>query len=178
MKIVKYILIISASILGIIIVGGLLLPSQYEIERSIIIKGSIEYIENNIIDLRKWDEWSFMSSKKDTSLKMYYQQNNIGPYSSAKWKSKYMGEGIFRIYEYKPKAIINYEMIIKDNDHKINGTFIIDSTENGVRIKWLDYGELGYNPLERIFGLFMGNYLGQDQENSLKELKKIIEKND
>lgn len=178
MKFVKYVLILSASILLIIVLGGLLLPSQYKIERSIVINGSISEIEDNIIDLRKWENWSYMSSRKDTSIIFNYQQNNIGPYSSAKWESDFMGEGILRIYDYKPSQNIYYEIVIKENDHKINGTFFIDSTSQGIKVRWLDYGDLGINPIARIFGMFMERYIGQDQENSLKELKKIIEKND
>jgi len=178
MKFVKYVLIFSASILLLIVGGGLLLPSQYKIERDIFINGSISDIENHIIDLRKWEEWSYMSSRKDTTIKFNYQQNNVGPYSSAKWKSDFMGEGILRVYDYKPAKNIYYEIEIQENDHKINGIFFIDSTNQGVNVKWLDYGDLGINPIARIFGLFMEKYIGQDQENSLKELKKIIEKND
>lgn len=178
MKFVKYVLIFSASILLLIVVGGLLLPSQYKIERNININSSISEVENYIIDLRKWEQWSYMSSRKDTSIVFNYQQNNIGPHSSAKWKSDFMGEGILRIYDYKPAQNIYYELIIQENDHKINGTFFIDSTEKGINVRWLDYGDLGINPIARIFGLFMEKYIGQDQENSLNELKKVIERND
>ncbi|HRP01745.1 MAG TPA: hypothetical protein PLE30_03760 [Candidatus Kapabacteria bacterium] len=176
MKVVKYILIFATSILAIIILISLFLPSKYKIEREIIIDSNFATIEDYIIDLRKWEDWSYMSTKKDTSMTISYQQNNLGPYSSAKWKSKFMGAGVLRIFNYKPNKSIDYEIIINDDEHRINGTFFLDSLNNGIRVKWVDYGELGFNPAARVFGMLMEKYMGRDQESSLLDLKLAIEK--
>ena len=64
---------------------------------------------------------------------------------------------------------------INENEHKINGTFIFKFQDNKTLLTWIDYGELGFNPIARIFGLFMEKFIGNDQEESLKNLKNLIE---
>ncbi len=175
MKIVKYILIISSSLLLGLFLFGLFLPSEYKIERKIEIEGSLHTISNYITDLTKWEEWSYMSSKKDSTMKFVYKDSQFGKNSIANWKSEYMGEGILKIYDVQGNHKIHYEIIIGENDHRINGTFTLDSLDGKVRLGWIDYGELGINPIARIFGMFMEKFIGKDQEESLQHLKKIIE---
>jgi hypothetical protein len=175
MKIVRYILIVSSSLLLLIFIIGILSPSKYEIKRSIEINDSPSNIEPYLMNIANWEKWSYMSSKKDTSIKFSYYPTRFGDSTYAKWESKYMGTGTIKIYDYKPNIKINYELLINENEHKINGTFTFKFQDNKTLLTWIDYGELGFNPIARIFGLFMEKFIGNDQEESLKNLKNLIE---
>jgi effector-binding domain-containing protein len=42
-------------------------------------------------------------------------------------------------------------------------------------VSWIDEGDLGYNPIARYMGLFMGKMMGPDFEKGLAKLKTIAE---
>jgi hypothetical protein len=42
-------------------------------------------------------------------------------------------------------------------------------------VTWSNAGELGYNPVNRWFGLLMDNFMGRDFEEGLRNLKTQAE---
>jgi hypothetical protein len=46
----------------------------------------------------------------------------------------------------------------------------------GLRVVWVDAGDLGMNPINRWFGLFLDKLIGPDFERGLTNLRKLAEK--
>lgn len=175
MKIVRNILIISAGLLLLLFIIGLFLPSEYKIERQITINSVPDSIIPFIMNLSNWEKWSYISTKKDSTLKLTFKDSKFGSNSQLFWKSDYMGTGKVIINDYKTNERIGYDMIFGEDDHKINGLFLFKASNNQTKVTWMDYGELGFNPVARIFGLFLDGFIGKDLELSLSNLKKTVE---
>jgi hypothetical protein len=55
------------------------------------------------------------------------------------------------------------------------GTMTLAPDGDGVKVTWLDAGDLGMNPLFRWFGLFIEHMIGPDFEKGLANLKRVAE---
>ncbi len=52
-------------------------------------------------------------------------------------------------------------------------TIEAEATDTGSRVTWTVVSDMGYNPVFRIFGLFMDRMLGQTYELGLKNIKAL-----
>ena len=59
---------------------------------------------------------------------------------------------------------------------KSNGSMEVVPGANSTRLIWADAGDLGMNPMNRWFGLFLDKFIGTDFERGLANLKKLLEK--
>ena len=56
------------------------------------------------------------------------------------------------------------------------GTIELRAQDGGIRVVWADAGDLGMNPVNRWFGLFLDKMIGPDFERGLVNLKRLAEK--
>jgi hypothetical protein len=55
------------------------------------------------------------------------------------------------------------------------GSMTLEPAAAGVKVVWVDAGELGMNPVHRWFGLFLDRIIGPDFERGLNNLKRLAE---
>jgi hypothetical protein len=56
-----------------------------------------------------------------------------------------------------------------------SGQLRLEPAGAGTRVTWTNEGDMGTNPVNRYFGLFMDRLVGPDFEGGLKNLKTIVE---
>lgn len=174
MKILLKILGGLAVLILLLVVVAFLLPRQYRVERFIVINARPEIVLAQVADLRAWKNWGAWQ-ERDPQMKLAYSTQPTGVGAWASWESKTEGNGKMTITEQAPAKVL-YLLEFPDMGMKSNGSMEVRAEANGTRLVWVDTGDLGMNPLNRWFGLFLDKLIGKDFERGLANLKRLVEK--
>lgn len=175
MKILKVIGISVLSVIVLLTIISFFLPKTFTVEKSIIINADQELIYNNVSRFPKWLEWSAWSYELDTSMEVVFTGDEGEPGSKYSWKGNIVGDGEMRLIKAEKPNYITYSLAFNKDEFLLNGKFTFTPVNGGVKVIWINSGELGSNPVSRWMGLFMGNMLGPDLETSLYNLKAKFE---
>jgi hypothetical protein len=91
------------------------------------------------------------------------------------WKSKPEGDGDMEFTAATPNKDVSYRLSFADFDMKPTGTLSLSPSGSGTKVIWTSSGALGYNPINRYFGLAMDGMLGKDFVGGLANLKTLAE---
>lgn len=149
------------------------LPRQYRVERSIVIKAPHEKVYPQLADLRAWKNWTVWN-ERDPAMKLEYSPESavVGAWSS--WESKSEGNGKATLMEVERNRLA-YALEFPDFGMKSTGMFKLEPQGQEIRVVWSDEGDLGNNPMGRWMGLFLDGMLGKDFEAGLANLKRVTE---
>lgn len=174
MKLLLKILGGFAALLVLLVLVAFLFPRTYRIERSAVIKAHPDVVHAQIADLKAWKSWGAWQ-ERDPGMTISYSQpaSGVGAWSS--WISEKEGSGKMTITQQTPTRVA-YTLEFPDFGTKSNGALALAPEAQGTRVVWTDEGDLGMNPLNRWFGLFLEKIIGPDFERGLENLKKRVEK--
>ena len=169
----KALFIISLVLIAVVLIG-FLLPSDYQVKRSIVIDAEPEAIYPEVVDLRAWQNWGVWF-QKDPDMQIEYggPDRAIGMYS--KWQSDTQGDGEMEITDLQHNREITYRLYFPEFDMGSTGEVKLQSTPEGTRVTWSDTGDVGNNPMNRYFVLFLDGMIGPDFEMGLENLKTVVE---
>lgn len=153
---------------------GYLLPSQYKIERSVIVNAPEKSIFPHIADLKKWQNWGVWF-KRDLNITIEYvgEKGVVGMKSI--WVGEVMGEGEIEIIALESNHRLIYTVRLADASKTSTGEFVLTKVESGTQVVWMEYGNVGYNPIHRYVAFFMDYSIGHDFELGLDNLKLVAE---
>ena len=177
----RWLLRIVAGVIGLVAVflaAGLLLPTQFTVERDITIAAPPEKVYSLIADPREWKRWSVWN-QRDPAMKLTYSGPSSGSGAKWVWESKSEGNGAMEFTESIAPERIGYTLTFADFGMSSTGKLQLTPVElagkPGTRISWTNQGDMGSNPINRWFGLFMDKLVGPDFEAGLANLKKLAE---
>jgi hypothetical protein len=161
-------------VLGLALVG-FLLPGRYQVERSVAIAAKPEAIYPLVGDLRAWPKWGVWFAR-DPAMQITYSASTTGIDAWSDWKSKSQGNGRMTVTAERRPALFQYRLEFPDMGMVSAGTMALDPSAGGsTRVTARMEGDLGHNPLNRWFGLFMDRMVGPDFEVGLANLKRLCE---
>lgn len=174
MKTFKKILMWLLGIIAVIVVGAYLLPKTYKVERTIYIKASSMVIYDLTANFTKWTLWVPWTKSMDSTavFEIVGKEGEVG--TVWKWNGKKMGNGTMTSTEYQPSKLLAYDLTFQQGKYQSKGKITIEEGDS-CKVSWIDEGDLGYNPMSRYMGLFMGKMMGPDFEKGLLKLKKVAE---
>ena len=175
MKIALYILGGLAALVLLLAVIGLLLPRQYRVERSAVIRAKPEVVFAQVADLRAWKNWGVWF-ERDPQMQISYSEDTTAVGGWSEWKSKSQGNGKATLTRLAPFAAAEYRLQFEGMGFASTGSFTLIPRDDGVRIVWVDAGDLGLNPISRWFGLFLDGMIGPDFAAGLAKLRAVCEK--
>ncbi len=70
---------------------------------------------------------------------------------------------------------VDYALTFPDMGMRSSGQLRLEAAGAGTRVTWTNEGDMGANPVNRYFGLFMDRLVGPDFEGGLKNLKVLVE---
>ena len=108
MKWIKKLGLGVASLLLLLFVISLFLPSKWRVERSVVIAGEPDAIYSYVADLRKWPEWTAWTTNKDPTLT--YSFEGQGPGAIQRWKSEKMGSGFITVKVTHPRKGVWFDL--------------------------------------------------------------------
>lgn len=169
-------LIVVLSLVAIIVLLGIIAPSNYDISREITVEKPVPEVFNYLRSLKKQDSWSPWAEKDPNMEKSFTgSDGEVGCISS--WKgNKEVGKGEHELKKIVENEIIESELrFLKPFKSTSNAYLKVAEEGNGTKVTW---GFSGKNIFPfSIMMLFMNmdKQVGKDFEYGLKRLKSILE---
>lgn len=174
MKILLKILGGLAVLVLLLVLVAFAFPRQYRIERSLVINAKPEAVLAQVADLSAWKNWGAWQ-ERDPGMKLSYSPKTTGVGAWSAWESKSEGNGKMTITE-QTATKVTYGLEFPDMGTQSIGSIELQPQTGSIRVVWTDAGDLGMNPLNRWFGLFLDKLIGPDFEKGLANLKRLVEK--
>ncbi len=193
LKKVKLVLASLVAVMVAVIVIGFCLPSQWKVERSIVIKAPPAMIYPYLANLKYgWPQWSAFDSE-DPDIQYTYLGPDEGVGARRNWVSKRMGKGTQVITRADIMTGVEFELRRESGSSNSNGNSNSDGNRNSnefnfagkfsfapearesTRVTWVDYGDVGGSLRFRYMGGMMDQTMGKSLETSLAKLKEKVE---
>lgn len=163
-----------AGLLGLLVVGGLLLPASYRMERSILIVATPAEVFPHVNDLRKNAAWSPWEAQ-DATLKTVYGDTTVGVGATASWTSEHSGNGSMELLRSVPPTEIETALDFQEQGTATSHWRFVPAVGGGTKVTWSLEGDSGWNLIGRYFGFFIDRMVGPAYEDGLKRLKQVVE---
>jgi len=161
-------------LVGVFVVVGLVLPKEYEVERTVVIDAPPQSIHVFVGDLKKWSEWTPWNNE-DPTLTILLGDKTAGVGASQSWTGE-GGDGELIFTASSPTEGIAYDLLFD------NGAFASVAalgyrplSEQSTEVRWTMTGEIDMPVVGAYFALMMDAMVGQMFEQGLGELKKRVE---
>jgi uncharacterized protein YndB with AHSA1/START domain len=172
LKVVLGVIVVFA--LGIVIVG-FTLPSQYRVERSVVINAPPARIYPLMASPRHWQVWTIWTHR-DPKMNITYFGPNEGTGAGWRWDSKTEGRGEMTFENADPDHGLTYKLDFPDYNSTSTGEIVLVPEGAGTRVTWTNHGDVGHNPLMHYMAAGMDRLVGPDFEAGLQNLKVLAEK--
>lgn len=151
-------------------------PSDYRVERTVLVKAPPEKVYTLIEDVRRWPDWS-MDEMKDPALKRTFFGPARGPGAGYGWVGgMHSGKGRAVITQAVPpsRVMVQVEM---EEPYEDKSTLEIDLRphDSGTLLRWAASGGMSYFTKVTTAFTTMDAVMGPKVEDSLAKLKLLAE---
>jgi uncharacterized protein YndB with AHSA1/START domain len=174
MKLIRNVVIGSVVIVALLFAVGLMLPSGFKVQRAVDFAAAPEGIYPLIADPREWKRWSVWN-RRDPAMIIQYSDAPSGAGARWAWQSKTEGSGEMEFTSVVPNERVDYALNFPELGMRSTGQLRLERSGAGTRVTWTNEGDVGGNPVNRYFGLFMDRLVGPDFEAGLKNLKALVD---
>lgn len=171
----KKILIAFASLLGLVLVLGLVLPTTYRVERSLVILAPSELVYAQVAQPRRWPEWTPWNASQYPGGEWMFGGPELGAGSVRSWTGDVIGRGTLSLSEANPRTGVSYQASLDGGRFSARGRISLEPIEGGTRVTWVDEGGIGGHPLRRYLMPLIRSRLGSGFEEGLARLKTVVE---
>jgi effector-binding domain-containing protein len=171
---IRGVLVIVAIGIALVVVG-FLLPSKAHTERSIAIAAPPVTVFALVNSFRQFDKWSPWASK-DPAMTIERSGPEYGVGAHYRWAgNSAVGTGSQEIIGSTPNSEVKIDLRFGDSDLPSIASFTLIPEGDMVKVTWALDLDLGNNPANRYFGLFVDKFVGPDYEVGLAKLKVLAE---
>jgi len=172
----KKVLIGVAVLIGAFAAFVAMLPSDYRLERSIVISAPAEKIFPYLNDLHKEDAWSPWS-KLDPAMKKTFSGPESGVGSVYGWDGNdKVGAGQLTITDVQENARVARKLeFTRPYQSAADTEITLKPQEGGTLVTWSMSGHKGYIDKAFCFFMDMEKMVGPDFEKGLAQLKALVE---
>ena len=169
--------IVLAAAVVFVLVRAAMLPNDFRVSRSTIIKAPREKVFALINDMKSFNQWNPFA-KMDPSTKTVYRGPASGPSAAFDWEGTgKAGKGSLEIIEVNAPATVTMKLdILKPMEGHNKVVFALRANGDATDVSWTMTGPYPY--LNRIFGAIfnMDKIIGGTFESGLADLKRIAER--
>lgn len=159
----------------ILVIISVCLPSRIHIQRDIVINAPAEATYEHLHELRNWTKW-VPWHQEDPQMKLVFEGPTSGPGASYSWTSQHpdvkTGQVTIVNAELNKRLVTNLEL--KENDVAL-GTFTLEETQEGTKLTLYLDKYMGDGTINRFSGLLVNSTVGEEFEKGLENLKKEVE---
>ena len=166
---------LSAVIVAVLIMAAAR-PSDYRVERTVVVKAPPEKVYTLIEDVRRWPDWS-MDEKKDPALKRAFFGPPRGTGAGFDWTGgMHSGKGRAVITESQPplRLVVQVQMQEPYED-KSRLEIDLSPHDSGTLLRWAASGGMSYFTKVTTTFTTMDAVMGPRVEDSLAKLKLLAE---
>lgn len=170
---------LAAVLVGVAVLAtgaGFLLPSHWQVRRSITIDASPSAIYPLVASFKKgWIQWSPFGPASDPTMVLSYAGTEQGVGAVQRSQSTQHGDAVTTIIRADPAKGVEYSVSMDQGSSVILGAITFERTGKETHVTWTEDGDMGNNPCRRYVGLAMGLIIGKDLDQGLADLKKAAE---
>lgn len=164
-------LVVVLGMVALFLLVGLFLPRQYRVEREIEIRTQPATVYADLVDLRRWPEWTVWNTDLDPTVRFEFDGPETGAGAEYRWTGDAVGQGRLKLTRAEPVQGVWYDLAFEGGDYESKGSLLFQAQGESLRVVWLNEGDLGRNPVNRYLGLFMDSTLGSQMQEGLARLK-------
>jgi hypothetical protein len=169
----KWIGIVVALLVVLFVGVGFLLPSEYHVDRSVVINADPERIHELVGDLKNWPEWTPWKLIDPTIQTVYGDRTSgVGAYQS--WTGE-SGSGELTFTAWDPDRGVLYDLSFDEGAYSSVGSITYEEARGGTKVTWTMDGDSGMNIIGRYFGLMIDSFVGPQFQRGLDRLKAKVE---
>jgi effector-binding domain-containing protein len=175
MRILKTILIGLAALLVLLVIGGLLLPSSAQVQRTTLVAAPAPAVFEVVNSFKRFNEWSPWY-ELDPAARYVYSGPEQGVGARFEWVSQKpeLGSGSQEIVASVPNERVRAKLDF-GSQGIAEAEFTIVPAGEGSEVTWSFEAQFGYDLLQRYFGLLYERWIGADYEKGLANLKALVE---
>lgn len=175
MKYVQWAVVVLGTLLLIVVLVGVVLPSRYEVRRTVHIQAPPDKVYDLVVDTRRWKDWTVWN-RRDPEMRVSYSGPPFGMGAKWSWDSKKEGRGNMEFTHVEPNRRVDYKLGFPDLNMNSTGSLVLSAAGDGTDVAWVHTGDTGSNPLKHYLAVAMDRMVGPDFEQGLANLKAAAEK--
>ncbi len=172
-KVLKWLLVAVGVLVLVVVGGGMLMPSQVNVSRDLVINAPPEKIFPHVANLKAFNKWSPWADM-DPDMKVEFSGSGDGLGQVMSWDSAAMGQGSMKVVE----STAN-EKLVTALEFGQMGTasarFDLVPDAGGTKVTWSMISDLGNNPIARWFGPMIKSDVGDTYAKGLAKLRVVAE---
>lgn len=169
----KRILIAIGIFLVVVWLIGFMLPSFWQVQRSIVINAPAKTIFPHINSLKNWREWVvWYQLQPDATVEYSGPVSGVG--ATSRWKDEY-GIKAMKIMSIEKDYRVDYQVLFNGGMSIIHGRLILVPEGGATRVVWESAGENGRAPADRYYTLFLRAKISNEFNTGLQKLKMKVE---
>ncbi len=178
MCILKYLFGTLLILLAIFVIGGFLIPDEWEISRSNTIHANAERIYPFVSNFKEWENWSPWNASKDATLKYSYEDSETVVGAKQSWTSEKMGNGWMKFTAASQQSGVSYDLFIDMGrmQSTLHGNIAFSPEGDETRLTWTDRGNSDKSWIKRWMSILIKPMLRKDLDSGLAGLKELVEK--
>ena len=151
------------------------LPQHITVARSSVINAPESDVFPYVNSLRRFNQWSPWAAR-DPNTKYVFSGPDEGKGAHMVWHSDNpdIGSGVQEIVESQPNTLVRVRLEFGAMG-KASTAFRLEPSGAGTRVVWVFDTDVGNNPLQLWMGQMFEFWIGQDYEDGLERLKKLVE---
>ena len=161
-------------LIAVVVVVGLLMPTEYELERSILINAGTEKIHPLVGDLKRWEEWTPWK-EADPTVAVTFGDKTTGVGASQTWTEE-NGDGELVFTASDPQTGIEFDMAFNQGSMKSKCAIRYAKEGTGTRVTWEMAGDAEVPIIGALFAALIDDMVGPMFESGLEKLKAQAEK--
>lgn len=172
MNVIKF-LVIFAVFFAIL---GIFLPKDYKLTRELEMRAPVKAIEKHVSNMDNWSKWAvWEEAEAPAGIRPAQMESGIG---SGRYFTGNAGSGWFVISD--DSTVDGFEYIIfSDSGDKAKANITYTDTGSKIKVRWVIAGSVTKPPvLAPYIALSKEFFVGSTLNQSLKNLKKLVEQED
>jgi hypothetical protein len=175
MKILKILVFGLVGLIVVLLLVGFFMPTNWRVQRSIVVDAAPEAVQPHVADLSHWPEWNpCVSEDPRMTFSFEGEQARVG--SVMRWHSEKMGDGVVRMTKASPGEGMEYELSMEEFESPARGSITLVRDGQRTRVTWTDAGDVGSNPFMRLTLPLMEAMMGKYFDRGLATLAANVEK--
>ena len=175
MKVFKKILLVLVVVAGLVYVSTFFMDAEKNLKRSIMIDAPAAKVFSVINDITLTDDWSAWA-KLDPNAKVTFEGPSTGVGAKRSWESEdsQVGIGSQWIVDSEPNKLVRMNMEFDGQDGTPQASLILNEEAGGTRLDYT-FDAVMEGVINKLFGAMLESMLGPMYEESLTNLKELIE---
>ena len=175
MPFVRLLFRVLLTLLVLLAVIGLLLPSSARVERSILIDAPANEIFPHLNSMRAFHAWSPWSDiDPETQYQFQGPEQGIGARMTWESGNDQVGQGSQEIIDSVSDQRVEMRLEFGDEGGS-NATFLLEPEGRATRVRWQFSTVFGWDLFGRYVGLMLDSMIGASYNKGLKDLKTRVE---